>query len=260
MGKIIVKEALKERRKGYLYYIDRDGNLCEAEMVRKPKVKGGDEKMEEKEIVKEDKVKRKSPIEKVDKIFIPEEQAKAEWKIYCDLLKKRKDEHLRILKDSMYWAKQGKALINVYEAIQKAGLNKNDEPRFAIARADLTTVKFEKRDTSSGRYIMNDAWDKTNVELPQKTFKVEWNRPEGSTSPWEIYNKELTAKVPIIPALLMPEGDLKNYYILWEVKEWEKLPEVKDPFLLKRISENMFVILGAWDITELERAIVGGLK
>ncbi|KKL76663.1 hypothetical protein LCGC14_2042670 [marine sediment metagenome] len=58
----------------------------------------------------------------------------------------------------------------------------------------------------------------------------------------------------------MPEGDLKNYYILWEVKLWEILPEVKDPFLLKRISQNMFVILGAWDITELERAIIEGLK
>jgi hypothetical protein len=67
-------------------------------------------------------------------------------------------------------------------------------------------------------------------------------------------------KVPIIPAELMPEGSLTNYYVLWEVKEWEELPEPKDPYLLKRISENLFVVLGAWEITDLERAIIGGLK
>ena len=31
MGEIIVKDAVI-RKKGFLYYIDREGNLCEAEM------------------------------------------------------------------------------------------------------------------------------------------------------------------------------------------------------------------------------------
>lgn len=223
------------------------------------KLQGGEE-------MEKEKVKRKSPIEKVQKIIIPEEQAKQEWKKYCELLKTRKDKHLKIMKESMYWAKKGKALIDVYETIQKAGLNKSNEPRFAIARADINQVRFEKRDTGSGNYLMEEGWNRggwnTDVNLPQKLFKIQWERnlkPDG-TPDWGIKDKVLRAKVPIIPAELMPEGDLKNYYILWEVKEWEKLPEVKDPFLLKRISENMFVILGAWDITELERAIIGGLK
>ena len=33
MGEIIIKNAV-ERRKGYLYYIDKDGNICEAEMKK----------------------------------------------------------------------------------------------------------------------------------------------------------------------------------------------------------------------------------
>jgi len=45
MGKIIIKNAVK-REKGYLYYIDGDGNLCAAKMARggkrkKKKSKGG---------------------------------------------------------------------------------------------------------------------------------------------------------------------------------------------------------------------------
>lgn len=214
----------------------------------------------------EKKKLRKSPIQKITKILIPKEQAKVEWKKYCKLLKKRKDEHLKILRASMYFAKQGKSLINVYEAIKKAGLNSKKEPRLAIARADIKEVHFNKQDTGSGSFCMEDGWNRrgwnTDVNLPQKAFKINWERllKNDGTPSWEIKDKKIVTKVPIIPVDLMPEGKLKNYYILWEVKEWQQLPQPKDPFLLKRISENMFVILGTWDITELERAIINGLK
>lgn len=38
MGKIVVRNAV-ERRKGYLYYIDGEGNLCEAKMAKGRKKK-----------------------------------------------------------------------------------------------------------------------------------------------------------------------------------------------------------------------------
>jgi len=38
MGKIIVKNVV-ERQKGFLYYIDGQGNVCEAEMARGGKKK-----------------------------------------------------------------------------------------------------------------------------------------------------------------------------------------------------------------------------
>ena len=40
MEKIIVKNAV-ERKKGFLYYIDGEGNLCEAEMTHSHTLKGG---------------------------------------------------------------------------------------------------------------------------------------------------------------------------------------------------------------------------
>ncbi|MFW5793879.1 MAG: hypothetical protein ACOCV1_00115 [Bacillota bacterium] len=36
MGKIIVKKAI-ERKPGFLYYIDGEGNLCSAKMIRRKK-------------------------------------------------------------------------------------------------------------------------------------------------------------------------------------------------------------------------------
>jgi len=38
MGKVILKKAI-ERRKGYLYYVDGKGNICEAKMARGGKKK-----------------------------------------------------------------------------------------------------------------------------------------------------------------------------------------------------------------------------
>jgi hypothetical protein len=38
VGKIIIKKAVK-RKKGYLYYIDGKGNICEAKMARGRKKK-----------------------------------------------------------------------------------------------------------------------------------------------------------------------------------------------------------------------------
>ena len=42
MGEIILKDAV-QREKGYLYYVDADGNVCRAEMQRKGRVKKKEE-------------------------------------------------------------------------------------------------------------------------------------------------------------------------------------------------------------------------
>lgn len=38
MGKIVVKNAV-DRKPGYLYYVDSNGNVCQAEMSRKGRKK-----------------------------------------------------------------------------------------------------------------------------------------------------------------------------------------------------------------------------
>lgn len=209
-------------------------------------------------------------LEKIKQITMPKEQAKEEWKKYLKLLEERKEKFLKVMKDSMFHIKEGRNLIDVYVAMANAGLNEKSEPKLAIARADLREVAFEKRDTGTGNFGQVGRYggiefNKDRVELPQNTFKNHWARQvderTGEPSNWSIDKKLLKTKVPIIPVELVPEGKLENYYILWEVSTWEELPEAnKDPFLLKRISENLFVILGAWEVTELEQAVLRGLK
>lgn len=205
----------------------------------------------------------KEALKEVSKINMPKEQAKIEWKKYCAALKKRKEKYLKIMKEAHYQMKEGKELIDIYEVMKKAGLNEKSQPLLAIARADQKLAYFDKRDsgtgvfgTSSSNWSSSIDWNKDRIELPQKTFDIHWQRKDQ----WRIDKKMLSTKVPIIPVELLPEGELKNYYILWEAKNWEELPETKDPFLLKRISENLFVILASWDLTPLEQSIIRGMK
>ena len=207
------------------------------------------------------------PEEKVDEIVkhkMPKDQAKEVWKKYCEVLRTRKDKFLKIMKDAHYQMKEGRELIDIYEVMKKFGLSEKNEPVFAIARADIPEVLFEKRDEGTGRFGVDKQWNsevtwtKDNVTLPDKTFDIHWAREEKSQ--WTIKDKLIKTKVPIIPVELLPEGDLKNYYILWEVVNWESLPLPKDPILLKRISENLFAVLGCWDVTELERSVMRGLQ
>jgi hypothetical protein len=51
MGKVLVKNVIK-RKKGYLYYIDGKGNVCEAKMAR-----GGKKKKKKKKVKKKKRKK-----------------------------------------------------------------------------------------------------------------------------------------------------------------------------------------------------------
>lgn len=205
----------------------------------------------------------KETLKEISTMKMPKAQAKEEWKKYCEVLKTRKEKFLKIMKDAHYQMKEGRELLDIYKVMKETGLNENGEPRLAIARADLKEVYFEKRDTGTGAYGTELHWngvkrDKDQIELPQKTFDIHWKREGNST--WQIDKKVLKTRVPIIPIEILPDGNLKNFYILWESNEWEDVPETKDPILLKRISENLFAILGCWDLTELEQSIIRGTK
>lgn len=205
----------------------------------------------------------KETLKEIPKITLPKEQAREEWKKYCEVLKKRKENYLKVMKDAHYQMKEGRELIDVYKIMKEIGLNENNQPRLAIARADLKQVYFVKQDEGTGFFSEDKStWGdlKDNVALPQNTFDIHWERKAGSESnaSWNIKDKELGTKVPIVPVEILPDGNLKSYYILWETNEWEELPETKDPILLKRISENLFAILGTWDLTELEQSVIRG--
>jgi hypothetical protein len=91
------------------------------------------------------------------------------------------------------------------------------------------------------------------ISLPENTFPV-WEKEANSS--WSIKNDTIQTKVPIIPAIFYPEGNIDKYYVLFEVDDWKVV--TKDPILLKRMTKNLFAIVACWDLTPLEQAIVRG--
>lgn len=198
--------------------------------------------------------------------------AKEKWQEYCQHLRDNKhdpDPTIEQLKDIYYQLSKGRQVIDVWESMKLGGKNEFDQPILAIARAHRKEVIFQKREGGAGAFWSDEGWRWGASQYPMVAV------PENTFNPWRVDNVEMTrfngtkyfqkkiietsmvAPVPIIPAEYRPEAKLERYFILWEVEKWEKEPP-RDPFLLRRLSSNLFVVLAAWDLTELERAVMRG--
>ena len=115
----------------------------------------------------------------IQKIKMPEEKAKEEWKKYNVLIKTRKEKYLEDMKKCMFELSKGRELIDIYKVMEKAGLNKNYQPRLAISRADWKEVVFTKKDSGRGFFAGSDTgWPSKSdghVDLQPETF-MQWLR------------------------------------------------------------------------------------
>lgn len=202
-------------------------------------------------------------------IEMPEEEARALYQDYAEEIKERGDnaeKYLKELKSTYYHLSQGRKVLDIYEVFKKSSLKQNGDPELAIARADLKKIFFRKQAMGSGLFTAQERWGESahDVALPTGTFPA-WKMevPGENATEWEknhpqIERSVLQTKVPLVPAHIMPNGKLDNYYILFEVVEWNEVPVAADPYLLKRINSNAFVVLAEWDITPVEQAILRG--
>lgn len=154
---------------------------------------------------------------------------------------------------------KGKMVIRAIESIKQAGLNREFLPRLAIAPA--TAKACHIRRSKDGSLIMDPTggfWHERKNQLrfreetfvfPAESFPMnKWgNPPQRST------NSDHKAILPIIPIHLRPKRGLANYHVLWEA-DWKRMPPV-DPYLLRRIGKaDLWLVVAAWELTEVERA------
>lgn len=96
------------------------------------------------------------------------------------------------------------------------------------------------------RYPASNA-TRRRVELPVGTL------PTGAKT---TYGSDDMAVVPLIPPHLRPaKTALDKFHILWEA-DWKRTPP-RDPMLLKRVSGQLFAVVATWDLTEMERTVLG---
>lgn len=135
----------------------------------------------------------------------------------------------------------GKLVIRALASITAAGLGEDHLPRLAIARADVKKVRCcNLHDevvlmTEGGRSHAKD--QRFTISMPGTQYKTP-NR---------------VASVPLIPVHLRPRKAIDKYHVLWEA-DWDQYPV--DPYLLRRFGQDAWLVVAAWDLTPVERAVM----
>lgn len=142
---------------------------------------------------------------------------------------------------------KGKVVIKALESIATAGLGEDGFPKLALARADAAKCWVDMYTNGAARMRV-DEWvsgrtaQSRLAHFPEGTF--------GNTKRQRFCGEAI---VPHIPPDIRPARGLENYHILFEAI-WSKVPPY-DPMLLRRIGKgDLWLVVGAWDLTEVERA------
>jgi hypothetical protein len=195
------------------------------------------------------------------KVALDPTDAEAQYKQYLEVVKVRKEKQYEDLKKVYRALKQGYKVIDIFQAFEQTGAEDN-HPKLAIAKADDRQVFFIK-ELGGGRFSSeNDSWRERvdDVTIPGGMFP-DWELTDEARgrSNWNIKDRVITTNVPIVPGHLLPEGKLENYYVLFEAPEWNPIAATDDPYLLRRINANTFIVLAEWDVTDVEKIVMRGV-
>lgn len=148
----------------------------------------------------------------------------------------------------------GKLIIPALAEIVRTGLNEAKLPKLAIGRADEKVVYLSTQSNGSAT-MSGTAWVNGNTARA-RVFQFK----EGSFPGIATQRHRMEAMMPLIPVDIRPKRGLQNYHVLWEVDEWERSKVPVDPLLLRRHGEDTWVVLGAWDLTQVERSVMARFR
>lgn len=194
-------------------------------------------------------------------ITMDRQEARRRLRAYREQLKRRADETYEACAAGYEALAEGTPLLNLDQAIQAGGLFFDGLPKLAVARADRREVRFrwwrtQRRAQFYFGSMHPSAWERETMSLAVDM---------GRTREEAVGNRGFSdgyALVPMIPADVRPRGQAKDWHILWEVEQWSDRPQTapapRDPMLLKHLGGSLYAVLAEWDLTDLERAVLGG--
>ncbi len=200
----------------------------------------------------------------VQTIELSKEEATKKYKEYLEANKRQKSKEYSAARRAYRALSKGLKVIDIYKAFEMTGKKSDDSPKLAIVRADSKIVYFTKQEGGAGRFKRTRPQNWGNqpyadeVNLPTGTFK-DWDIITAPNGTWpRIKNPELETNVPFIPAHIHVPGKLEDHYILFEVAQWKNTASVKDPYLLKRLNANTFIVEAEWDVSPVEAIVMRG--
>lgn len=152
----------------------------------------------------------------------------------------------------------GLPLLDLREAFRAAGFHPDGRPKLAVARADRPQVMVRVHRNSLEFNALANPWQfNYNGSLVvtvavSRRVSVSNLKSQG----WSL--------VPMVPADVRPKGNLRDFFVLWEVEQWADRPissvPDRDPYLLRHILGDLYAVVAEWDLTDLERAIMAGRR
>lgn len=188
------------------------------------------------------------------------EEALDKWRHYKKVSNaNHSDEVARTLKEVYNQVKLGRKLIDIAQVIPKGGIRKVTYrggenwgvPNLAIAPARYTSIQCDYRMNGDLRFHDINGWKETKADV-KITGMPTYDWDDGVK--WR--SKELQTNVPKIPPGLWNKKLTDSHYILWEVDQWDLKVASKDPFLLYRVSKNIFSVLLEWELSDIEQIIM----
>jgi hypothetical protein len=134
----------------------------------------------------------------------------------------------------------GRLVIRALASITAAGLGEDKLPKLAIMRADQTKVQC----SNWNDVVIFRSLDRSNAK--DRNIRLPMPGALGAT-------RDRVADVPLIPVHLRPRKAIDKYHVLWEA-DWNQYPT--DPYLLRRFGEDAWLVVAAWDLTDVERAVM----
>jgi len=189
---------------------------------------------------------------KLPELAIPRHEARQHFLDYRRAVCTRAQKDDRTLMIGYRALAQGKRVVSGAEAITQGGVGTDGLPALALVRADAERCFVRYNDIGEVTFGANDTavfW----MSRPNRTMVRRFGA--GTLPAFTGSQRRGEARVPMVPPAFRPAHALSNYFILWEAT-WSRLAP-KDPALLKDIGGGLYVVLAIWDLTELERSVLG---
>lgn len=200
----------------------------------------------------------------IEQFAINKKEAGELWRQYRDACKENpSDKFLKDMKQVYHQLKSGKKIVDISVVFQRSGLTFNGEPRLAIALASEKKVICNYHQSGTVIFInpshqrQRYSWNLSETAVDVVIKNIFPQIPDANEKLHGSNHLQLETMVPRIPGSIRPKGDLGKYYVLWEVEQWKIVPP-RDPYLLRRINDNIFVVLAGWKLSELERSVMKG--
>lgn len=178
----------------------------------------------------------------VEKVVVDKAQAKQLYREYQEHKEHMTPMDREIAKTYRLIA-QGRVIIRAIESIRAAGVGSDGRPKLALARADGRFCRLSMNRSGSASMYTDGKW-----RMESGAFRF----PAGTFPVTDSYIQDAEAVMPLIPVHLRPRTALDAYHVLWEA-EWRRVPP-RDPYLLRRLAGDLWMVVAAWDLTEVERA------